>query len=283
MNSAERCIFQKSLVSRGPARWKSFATGASAQVVLIGVIVAVALLLPHPLHADLRAYAVVDVSMPNTLIHWSTSGLHEREATHNPNRTKRTSDASTAYVWSALPLPVISGPVPAPAKSAARVAAPILSLTGAAPELPIGPSAIPTLEAPRAQIQAGGFADFHGTAAGGGHVGSGTAGSMRSMASPVVILFKPQPQYTSDALTRKVEGDVLLAVVFCASGSVKVLSVIRGLGYGLDQSAETATRRIRFRPARNRTGIPVDTEAIVRATFDLSYCSADCLPASATE
>ena len=91
-----------------------------------------------------------------------------------------------------------------------------------------------------------------------------------SNARPVEILSVPRPAYTDQARTKKIEGDVLVQVVFTASGQVQVLRVVRGLGYGLDESAEQAARQIRFRPAEE-DGRPVDSPAIAHITFELAY------------
>jgi TonB family protein len=88
--------------------------------------------------------------------------------------------------------------------------------------------------------------------------------------TPVVILSNPRPVYTAEGRANKIEGVVLLQVVFTASGQVKVERVVQGLGYGLDQSAEDAARRIQFRPA-TRDGRPVDSSAIARIVFELAY------------
>jgi TonB family protein len=87
---------------------------------------------------------------------------------------------------------------------------------------------------------------------------------------PVVILFKPQPQYTAEAKQMKIQGEVLLQVVFKASGQVDVQRVIKGLGHGLDENAEAAARLIKFKPAR-QDGQPVDFPATVRIQFELAY------------
>lgn len=87
---------------------------------------------------------------------------------------------------------------------------------------------------------------------------------------PVEILSKPRPQYTEQARQKKIEGDVLLQVVFTASGQVQVEKVIRGLGYGLDEAAEAAAHQIQFKPAR-QDGQPVDFSGIVHITFELAY------------
>jgi len=94
--------------------------------------------------------------------------------------------------------------------------------------------------------------------------------AVTSNVKPVEILSVPKPIYTDEARTRKIEGDVLVEVVFAASGEVKVLRVVRGLGYGLDEAAETAARQIRFKPAQ-QGGQPVDSPAIAHIKFELAY------------
>jgi TonB family protein len=89
-------------------------------------------------------------------------------------------------------------------------------------------------------------------------------------ASPVEILAKPRPAYTDEARRLKIEGDVLLEALFTASGQVRVLKVLRGLGHGLDESAIRAAEGIRFRPAMHG-GAPVDVTAVARITFQLAH------------
>ena len=69
---------------------------------------------------------------------------------------------------------------------------------------------------------------------------------------PVEILFKPKPAYTDEARSKKIEGDVLLQVVFTAGGDIQIQRVVQGLGYGLDDSAQAAAKQIRFKPGRTR-------------------------------
>jgi TonB family protein len=88
--------------------------------------------------------------------------------------------------------------------------------------------------------------------------------------TPVQITFKPKPTYTDEARSKKIEGDVLIQVVFTAGGDVQILRVVQGLGYGLDDSAQAAARQIRFKPAEQE-GHPVDFPAIVHITFALAY------------
>jgi TonB family protein len=88
--------------------------------------------------------------------------------------------------------------------------------------------------------------------------------------TPVEILFKPKPEYTDEARKLKLEGEVLVRVLFSAGGEVRVLDVVRGLGHGLDQNALRAAQQIKFKPAQ-RDGQPVDSTATVRIVFQLAY------------
>jgi protein TonB len=88
--------------------------------------------------------------------------------------------------------------------------------------------------------------------------------------TPVHITDKPRPVYTPEGRAKKIEGEVLLEVVFRASGEVQVQSVLRGLGYGLDESAENAARQIKFRPAQ-KNGQSIDSAAVIHIVFELAY------------
>jgi TonB family protein len=88
--------------------------------------------------------------------------------------------------------------------------------------------------------------------------------------TPVEITFKPNPVYTDEARSLKLEGEVLLEVSFSANGTLHVNRVVRGLGHGLDEAAMAAANKIRFKPAL-RYGQPVDSTAIVHVTFQMAY------------
>jgi TonB family protein len=85
----------------------------------------------------------------------------------------------------------------------------------------------------------------------------------------VEVLSKPTPVYTDEARRLKIEGEVVLEVEFCASGAVRILRVVRGLGYGLDESALVAAQRIQFKPATSE-GRPVDYRTTVQIVFRLA-------------
>jgi len=87
--------------------------------------------------------------------------------------------------------------------------------------------------------------------------------------APAEVTFKPTPVYTQEARDLKLQGEVLLEVVFSASGELRVARVVRGLGHGLDEAAIAAANKMRFKPAV-RLGQPVDSSAVVHVSFQLA-------------
>jgi TonB family protein len=86
---------------------------------------------------------------------------------------------------------------------------------------------------------------------------------------PVEILSKPAPTYPEEARRLGVQGEVVLSVVFQASGAIRVIGVVKSLGHGLDQAAEQAATQIRFNPAL-RDGKAADFPATLRVQFRLA-------------
>lgn len=137
-------------------------------------------------------------------------------------------------------------------------------------------------------VQSGGFGDAAAGAAWGngnqnrGVVRSAGFGAPETVApaahvaraaapadTPVEITFKPKPVYTVEARSRKIQGEVLLEVLFSATGEIHVIRVTRGLGFGLDEAAREAASHIRFHPG-TRGGTPVDMKGAVHILFELS-------------
>jgi TonB family protein len=117
----------------------------------------------------------------------------------------------------------------------------------------------------RPAVQKGGFGDVDASA-------PAPAARKQAEATPsaVEITFKPRPDYTDEARKLKLEGEVLVRVLFTASGQVRILGVTRGLGHGLDENAVRAAEQIRFKPAA-REGSAVDSQATVHIVFQLAY------------
>lgn len=116
----------------------------------------------------------------------------------------------------------------------------------------------------------GGAGEGQGTGLGTGSIAGTGGGPYRpgSGVSPPTLQREVKPTYTEDARRRGVEGDVLLEVVVRADGNVGSVSVVRGLGAGLDGQAVEAVRQWRFSPAR-RLGTPVDVLVEVAVEFRL--------------
>ncbi|MGB9199503.1 MAG: energy transducer TonB, partial [Terriglobales bacterium] len=83
------------------------------------------------------------------------------------------------------------------------------------------------------------------------------------------ITFKPRPAYTDEGRQLKIEGEVLLNVIFTANGQIKINGVLHGLGHGLDESAMRAAEKIQFKPAL-RNGQPTDFPAVLHILFQLA-------------
>ncbi len=88
--------------------------------------------------------------------------------------------------------------------------------------------------------------------------------------TPVEILSKPNPVYTEEARSLRLQGEVLLEVMFGANGQLHVNRVVRGMGHGLDEAAIAAANKMRFKPAQHYNQ-PVDSIATVHVVFQLAY------------
>jgi TonB family protein len=118
----------------------------------------------------------------------------------------------------------------------------------------------------RGVVQSGGFADATVT----DNTPKKKAAAGDSPTTMVDILDKPRPQYTAEGRSLRLEGDVVIEMVFQADGTVQVNRVISGLGHGLDEAAVRAAQQIKFKPAK-RDGQPIDFPARVRIEFRLAY------------
>ena len=76
------------------------------------------------------------------------------------------------------------------------------------------------------------------------------------------------PEYTDEALDRKIEGIVILEVVILESGRVGAVRINRSLNAGLDAKAVAAVREWTFQPARFQ-GIAVAVLVEIEVEFRL--------------
>ena len=86
---------------------------------------------------------------------------------------------------------------------------------------------------------------------------------------PPVVLYQPLPAYTEEARQAGIEGIVFIQAVVRKDGTVDRFKVLRGLGYGLDQSAiDIIAAKWRFKPG-TLNGEPVDVLANIEVSFRL--------------
>lgn len=118
----------------------------------------------------------------------------------------------------------------------------------------------------RYAVRQSGFGDAQPAAAPQAKVAAQPA---KAAQTPVEVLQKPTPVYTDEARKLHIEGEVLLEVQFGASGRLRVLRVVHGLGHGLDEAAVAAAEKIRYKPAL-REGQPVDSTATLHIVFQIA-------------
>jgi TonB family protein len=85
---------------------------------------------------------------------------------------------------------------------------------------------------------------------------------------PLKITYKPRALYTNEARSAGVSGTIELMVGFSADGTVKHILVVKPLGYGLDEEAVKAARKIKFQPSM-KDGKPISIVKRVQYSFSI--------------
>jgi TonB family protein len=116
----------------------------------------------------------------------------------------------------------------------------------------------------------GGLGPGRGGNAGGGDMGLGGGGGIQPMSANLkpTILYKEKAKYTEEARQNKIQGTVVLNVVFTADGRITSIRVVRGLPDGLTEKAIEAAQKIRFNPAV-KNGAPVSVRGNLEFSFNL--------------
>src|SRR5262249_59349956 len=86
---------------------------------------------------------------------------------------------------------------------------------------------------------------------------------------PPEVLFYTDPFYTRTAREKKIEGTVTIEGAFDVKGCMKVIRIVKTIGFGLDENALDALRSWRFSPA-TRNGEHVDAIAEIDIDFSLA-------------
>jgi TonB family protein len=82
------------------------------------------------------------------------------------------------------------------------------------------------------------------------------------------LTYKTEPGYGQEARIMKFQGTVILQIVVGVDGVSENISVVRQLGFGLDEKAVEAVREWRFKPGM-KDAVPVPVSAQVEVNFRL--------------
>jgi len=83
------------------------------------------------------------------------------------------------------------------------------------------------------------------------------------MTMPVCI-FQIMPEYSEEARKARFQGIVAIDTVVQKDGSVQVIRIAKGVGFGLDQKAIEAVLKWKFRPAtQGGQAMPVPMKILV--------------------
>ncbi|MBO0798644.1 MAG: energy transducer TonB, partial [Blastocatellia bacterium] len=118
--------------------------------------------------------------------------------------------------------------------------------------------------------QGGGLGAGRGGNAGGGDMGLGGGGGVQPMTATLkpTILYLEKPRYTEEARQNRIQGSVVLSVIYGVDGRITGIRVVHGLPDGLTEKAIEAAQRIRFNPAVKH-GVPVPVRGTLEFAFNL--------------
>jgi len=79
-------------------------------------------------------------------------------------------------------------------------------------------------------------------------------------------IYAPDPEYTKQALSARIQGYIKLALTIGADGRVHQIKALNRLGYGLDEKAVEAVQSWKFEPAL-QDGTPIESQVPVEVFF----------------
>jgi TonB family protein len=91
-------------------------------------------------------------------------------------------------------------------------------------------------------------------------------GSSSTVDGSSLLLYSPDPEYTKAAQDGHVRGTVMLEGTLGVEGCVGNITVVRPLGYGLDESATYAVERWRW-TAFKKDGVPTSVRVQIEVDF----------------
>jgi protein TonB len=187
-----------------------------------------------------------------------------------------------------------------PKFSMTQLTPPMATIRNLNPKLPAEPTVVvpPDIRVPQPNINAYGdplaaMVTGSGGPGGGGGIGTGCCGGVGSGSGPGVgpgegggigggafrpgrggvgypeCAYCPDPRFSDEARKAKYQGTVLLRIIVLADGRATNISIVKGLGMGLDENAIEAVKSWRFKPAVGPGGKAVPVEVMIEVTFRL--------------
>jgi protein TonB len=101
----------------------------------------------------------------------------------------------------------------------------------------------------------------------GGNTGGGLRQVGGGVSAPIEI-YRVEPEFSEEARKAKLTGNVLVNLWVDRTGRVTHVSVLKGLGMGLDEKAMEAVKQFRFKPAMEN-GKPVPVEMNIDVNFQI--------------
>ncbi len=270
---------------RSPALTLAVSSGAHAAVVLVAIVASLgwtttASELTEPLNAETAAVRLVFLTMPGPGGGGGGGGL--RQPTPPPRAERQGSSRLSSPIQARAVTPPLRPEPPRvepPPLEARTLPAPVMTV-------PADTRDVDGVVEPVAAVEedvsgpgaGGGTGTGDGTGAGAGSgtgIGPGSGGGAGggpyrpgSGVTPPRLLREVRADYTDQARTSGIEGDVVLEITVQRDGTVGDIRVLEGLGGGLNERAVQAVRQWRFAPARLR-GMDVDVIVEVAVEFRL--------------
>jgi protein TonB len=176
---------------------------------------------------------------------------------------------------------------------------PVVQIKNPDPKLPVEATVFvpPDIRVPQPNLPnigdplAGSVTNSGGPGSGGG-IGTGTGGGVGSGSGPGVgpgwgggigggafhigngigepaCIYCPTPQFSEEARKAKHQGSVVLRLIVQPDGRATNISVVKGLGLGLDEKAMEAVRNWRFKPSIGPGNKPVPVWLDIEVVFRL--------------
>ncbi len=100
-------------------------------------------------------------------------------------------------------------------------------------------------------------------------IGGGPPGAGHNGYGYPVCIYCPSPSYSDEAVKAKYQGSVIVQFIVTPDGRATNITVVKGLGVGLDEKVIEAVRKWQLTPARGPDGRPAAVRVSAEVTFRL--------------